>query len=267
MPFKLLKRWPEILEQFTTGDIYNETASLYLKRDALLHKGIEKSLVDKASIKLLYEELVFNIAYSFYPCTVDEAVEFAANAFMADYLNEGTKSHLNTCVGTFLPPHLESKVWGWSWRKKVWSKFCSLKGTGANSHTYWRRRYIEMGFRAPFYGATFFYGGLENEKPGYSDVVVRVGVNLDGIHVINDKLNEVVLTLPYDEFTFNSFQGRQQEDSFVIEYEPHEGKVSSGSKETMVIWSAQSNMIDTLVMRNLEVRYTGQTTLMNSLKK
>ena len=58
MPFKLVKRWPEILEQFTTGDIYDETASLYLKRDALLHKNIEKNITDKPSIKLLYEELV-----------------------------------------------------------------------------------------------------------------------------------------------------------------------------------------------------------------
>lgn len=53
----------------------------------------------------------------------------------------------------------------------------------------------------PFYGATFFYGYVEpaeskgivvRERP---DELVRVGVNLDGIHVIKEKTNEVTTFL------------------------------------------------------------------------
>ena len=36
--------------------------------------------------------------------------------------------------------------------------------------------------------------------------VVRVGVNLDGIHVIDDKINECLLSLPYDQFHYNSYE-------------------------------------------------------------
>lgn len=49
----------------------------------------------------------------------------------------------------------------------------------------------------PFYGATFFYGYVEpSESKGIvvrerPDELVRVGVNLDGIHVIKEKTNEV----------------------------------------------------------------------------
>ena len=60
-----------------------------------------------------------------------------------------------------------------------------------------------LGWASPVYGSTFFYGGLEADKPGHPDRLVRVGINLDGVHVLDDSKNEVLLSLRYDEFTYN----------------------------------------------------------------
>jgi len=247
LPFKVMKKWSEILESFATGDIYSEVPTLYLKRDALLHPGIERKLKDPKTIELLFDELAHNIAYSFYPVTLDEAVHLAAKALRADRLDMAKKGDIRNCIGCYLPPHLERKVWGWTWRKKVWAAYKDvLKQEPALDATSCRQQYLEIGFTAGYYGATFFYGGLEHEKPGMPDKVVRIGVNLDGIHVIEDRNNDLLLSLPYDEFHYNSYESVDEDDSFLIEYE------ADGEKQSMVIWGPQSNIVDTLVTAHIE---------------
>jgi len=235
------------LESFDSGDIYSEVPTLYLKRNALLHPGIERKLKDPKTIELLFDELAHNIAYSFYPVTLDEAVHLAAKALRAERLDMAKKGDVRNCIGCYLPPHLERKVWGWTWRKKVWAAYTDiLKMEPALDATSCRQQYLEVGFTAGYYGATFFYGGLEHEKPGMPDKVVRIGVNLDGIHVIEDRNNELLLSLPYDEFHYNSYESVDEDDSFLIEYQ------SDGEKQSMVVWGPQSNIVDTLVTAHIE---------------
>ena len=151
-------------------------------------------------------------------------------------------------TGCFLPPHLEKKIWGWTWRRKVWQAYSQLcKKEPSLDQLSCMQSYLEVrpcpswvasffvlldtlllaahgdlhrcppirekerekihrkhpactlfcpltfslslsfcvcvsvscafccllqiGFQAPFYGATFFYGGLEHEKPGRPDKV------------------------------------------------------------------------------------------------
>ena len=38
------------------------------------------------------------------------------------------------------------------------------------------------------------------------DHVVKVGVNLDGIHVIDDHTREIRLSMGFDEFSYNSYE-------------------------------------------------------------
>jgi hypothetical protein len=65
--------------------------------------------------------------------------------------------------------------------------------------------------------------------------MIRVGVNLDGVHVIDDDGNFIRLSLGYDEFTYNSYESQDDEDCFLIEYDAADGS----GKAQMVIWSPQ----------------------------
>ena len=50
---------------------------LYFKRDAAVHQGIERQIHDPIVIKLLFDEMSFNVLYSLYPCEVDDAAYLA----------------------------------------------------------------------------------------------------------------------------------------------------------------------------------------------
>jgi hypothetical protein len=94
------------------------------------------------------------------------------------------------------------------------------------------------------YGSVFFFGSIEQpkgakkwilrdagEKVGFSfsfpacvqystqqvsfplPQPVRVGVNFDGIHVINDEKHNILLSLPYDAFSYNTYQN---EETYVL---------------------------------------------------
>ena len=71
---------------------------------------------------------------------------------------------------------------------------------------------------------------------------------MDGVHVIDDRTNTLRLSLGYDEFSYNSYESVDEDDSFLIEYEGIDKK-----KHHMVVWSPQSNMMDNLVTRHIQV--------------
>lgn len=247
LPFKILKKWHDILESLATGDTYSEEPTMYWKRDALTHQAMEKKVVSPLATRLLYDELAFNVSYSFYPATLAEAVNMAAIALKVAKADKGSKSDVSDVFGCSMPPHLESGTWGWRWRRKVWKAYTAIAKVEGDKKA-WREKYLGTGRKWNYYGATFFYGGLEHEVPGNPDHIVRVGINLDGVHVVDDHTNTVRLSLGYDEFSYNSYESADEDDSFLIEYEGTDKK-----KHHMIVWSPQANMMDNLVTRYIEV--------------
>jgi hypothetical protein len=118
-----------------------------------------------------------------------------------------------------------------------------------------------------YYGAVFFQGEIEypenktlwRETP---NEVVRVGVNLEGIHIINDKDNTVKLSLPYGKLRYNSQEDPEDGDGcFIVEFSlddaphlaPKKSKSSDVSRtQTLTIWTRQAAMIDALATRYLD---------------
>eukprot|EP00039_Didymoeca_costata_P030069 m.27753 g.27753 ORF g.27753 m.27753 type:complete len:409 (+) comp7931_c0_seq1:146-1372(+) len=245
LPFKVIKKWPDILESFSSGDTFSEQPGLYLKRDAMVDINREKEMTNPITLKLLCDELAFNMAYSFYPILLPDAVEFAALALRAEHNDSASKGDIRNTIGSFLPPHLERKTFGWTWRRNVWKAYQRVVGSADQLSC--QLRYLEAGFALQVYGSTFFYGGLEHEKPGMPDEVVRIGVNSEGIHVILDRTNVLSLSRRYNQFSYNSYESAEDGDSFLIEYDN-----GTEGKKQMVIWSSQAAMIDTLVTRFIE---------------
>ena len=170
LPFKILKKWHDILESLATGDTYSEEPTMYWKRDALTHQAMEKKVVSPLATRLLYDELAFNVSYSFYPATLAEAVNMAAIALKVAKADKGSKSDVSDVFGCSMPPHLESGTWGWRWRRKVWKAYTAIAKVEGDKKA-WREKYLGTGRKWNYYGATFFYGGLEHEVPGNPDHV------------------------------------------------------------------------------------------------
>ena len=173
LPFKILKKWHDILESLATGDTYSEEPTMYWKKDAMTHQALEKRVTGPLASRLLFDELAFNVSYSFYPTTLAEAVNMAALALKVAKAEKGVKSDISNVFGCSMPPHLESGTWGWSWRRKVWKAYNAIAKEDGDKNT-WRQRYLTTGRKWNYYGATFFYGGLEHEVPGNPDHVCHV---------------------------------------------------------------------------------------------
>eukprot|EP00041_Stephanoeca_diplocostata_P015654 m.299452 g.299452 ORF g.299452 m.299452 type:complete len:481 (-) comp20112_c0_seq2:220-1662(-) len=270
-PFKIVKRWPELLSLFAkNANPEAEVAMLYLKRRETVHQGMERDYKDPQIVELLFDEMTFNIVYSFYPCDLEDAVLLAAIHLRMECGRGATitKDDFLDCEGAQLPDHLTRKISQKKWRKAV-MEACE-HGQQFHSKIEYHMAYLKYGRHWPYYGAVFFYGYVEpdetkavvlRERP---DVLVRVGVNLDGIHVISEKTNEMMLSLGYDELQYNSYDGDSgaSEPSFLIEYtdagaagadgqEHHYGQ-PVGTKKQLVVWTAQAGMIDALVSRYIE---------------
>jgi hypothetical protein len=132
---------------------------------------------------------------------MDEAARLAAIhlALICEPGPEPTKDDVADCEGCQLPDHLRRKTTSKKWRKAVVDAYHDLRDQSPSAgEVELMLMYLKYGRAWPFYGSTFFYGYVEQpeakgivfrERP---DELVRVGVNLDGIHVIKEKSNEVI---------------------------------------------------------------------------
>ena len=126
---------------------------------------------------------------------------------------------------------------------------------------------VQCGWAWSYYGAVFFQGEIEypEEKTIWRETpneIVRIGVNLEGIHIINDKTNTVKLSLPYDKLRYNSQEDPEDGDScFIVEFSiadaphlaPKKSKQAVASPtHTLTIWTRQAAMIDALASRYID---------------
>jgi hypothetical protein len=263
-PCEIVETWQDVLGKLAKNTVHTQSAfnsegvthmeeqpTLYLKRDGLVHQALEKKVESELALQLLCDQLTFDVLYSFYPSTVAEAVDLAAVALKMTKGSAAEKADLKVVPGCGIPTHLEGIHWQWTWRRKVWKAFLKLQSLPGDGTTKWKKEYLALGHKWAYYGAPCYYGGIEADVPGLPDNGVRVGVNLDGIHVIDDHDNELILSLGFNQFTFNSYGGSfgsAKEDSFVIEY-----KTEKGMPEDMVIWGPQAGLIDSLVTGYIRV--------------
>eukprot|EP00051_Salpingoeca_urceolata_P035598 m.30541 g.30541 ORF g.30541 m.30541 type:complete len:419 (-) comp9476_c0_seq1:87-1343(-) len=255
LPFRVMKKWPELLETYSNSDPHGEIPAVYIRRSAHVTPMMEKRIKDPVAVKLLFGEMTFNIIYSLYPCTLEDAVYLAAIHLQLEKGRKANKKDVLKIEGCCVPPHLEP-IREKTWIKHVLDARAKLP-IEQDEERLLHHLYLERGWEWSVYSSTFFFGEIEADDSGTilqerPDLVVRVGVNLDGIHVIEDKKNTIKLSLPYHELRYNSFEDPESgEASFVIEYEEEDEEQNTVSAK-MVIWTAQAAMIDNLVTQFVE---------------
>lgn len=118
----------------------------------------------KTDVEELVQEMTFNVVYSFYPCTLDEAARLAAIHLAIDVASASTsptpcKDDVAESEGCQCPDHLRKKTSSRKWRKAVLEAYdmLQLEASGATDIEL-MLKYIKSGRLWGYYGATFFYG-------------------------------------------------------------------------------------------------------------
>ena len=119
---------------------------------------------------------------------------------------------------------------------------------------------LQYGWRWSYYGAVFFSAEIE---PGETTVwreipneAIRIGVNLEGIHIVGEKKNDVKLSLNFEKLRYNSWEDSSDGDScFMVEFDvvdapqlaPKRGKkdppLAPDAKHTITAWTRQVSQI------------------------
>ena len=86
---------------------------------------------------------------------------------------------------------------------------------------------------------------------------VSVGVSIHGVHVIGCNKHNIILSLPFSKFSFNSYPNDTSGDSFVITFDVADAPAckyatpttAQESQRSLVVWTQQAAMLDVLVTR------------------
>eukprot|EP00122_Pirum_gemmata_P008393 Pgem_evm1s7736 len=233
-PFMVLKNYPEISLKYTRRPIkQNLTPRIEYRRNPFVSKYAERSITDPCAIKLLYDQCRTMIMTSMYPINDIDAAQLAGldmqlifgdydcNFYDEEYLSDNALLEL-------------------------------IPGTLKNRHSVkeWRELYCNQ---FDFYGCTFFYGRVCFEvnvkKKGViaSSLgdVMRIGVNSEGIFIMDHYKNE--LRLQFDFYEIN-WQYSDADKLLYIEF----GNL--GAHNSVLFVSAQGEILESMILRFMEMR-------------
>lgn len=120
---------------------------------------------------------------------------------------------------------------------------------------------MEYCWNFSFYGSVFFRGQIERPSSsllsnilGNSDLPVRVAINRECVHVIDDNKNDILLSLAFEELSwdYTPAPALQPEcmDTFWLEFDAPDapdGSSDPTEAQRLQIFSKQAEMMDAMV--------------------
>jgi len=189
---------------------------------SVLPLEIEKIHTDPGAIHLFYIQAVYNVIHSNYPCTIETAVELGGIQLQLTigdrnpeiqkigYLKDGA-------LEKYIPEHLLFKRKSEEWEQSLFDAQDQHKGKDQNAL---RLDYLTIVREWKYYGSTFFMAeAIPVEGVFFSQEFggkVRIGVNQNGIHII-DPLQMKIVSHPLD--TIGKFDAIQRKFFFEVQTE------------------------------------------------
>ncbi|KAK3749498.1 hypothetical protein QZH41_013476, partial [Actinostola sp. cb2023] len=268
VPYKLRKVWPELLKKFTNASneaIEIDEPILCYQRNSFYSLPEEKKITDNGSIRRLYEEAKFNVLSGLYPVTKQESIKLGGvlAAIQNGKFNENIhrlgffKDKLIECL-----PISACKV-GWlhnrsarnALEQQLLDSYREASATSSGLPGFYKL-FLEYSWNLPYYGSVFFTGQTEQRTSmfssilGKSDLPVKVGLNREKIHIIDENKNEVLLSLGFDELSWDYTPADEDNhdcmDTFWVEFDSKEDDGTT-SVQRLQIFSKQAVMIDAMV--------------------
>ncbi|XP_048586316.1 FERM domain-containing protein 8 isoform X2 [Nematostella vectensis] len=268
VPYKLRKVWPELLKKFTNANIEaveKDEPILCYKRNSFFPLAEEKKITDENMIRRLFEEAKFNVLTGRYPVDNERALKLGGIVALIEHGKFIEKDHhvgfFKGKLGEYLPATLTCKQ-HWTFRgrqprnlveQQLVDSYKEICNTTDLQRAY--KLFLKECWQLSFYGSVFFMG--QTERPysmissilGRSDLPVRVGINRDMIHIIDDHRNEILLSLSFDELSWDYTPAEEHDedclDTFWLEFDSKDnGKTKV---QRLQIFSKQAIMMDAMV--------------------
>eukprot|EP01134_Creolimax_fragrantissima_P002306 CFRG2306T1 len=249
-PYKVRKQWPEIMFTFTRRPYDVPCIPRFeFRKNPFLTKTAETSIEDPAFIILLYTECRYNVISCLYPCSVKEAAQLAGldvQLAFGDYnpnINPDifySEARVKECISRSLVGKLKISEW-----VELISK--AHRHHAGRDPVLIHRLYLNLCRQWSHYGCTWFYGRVCNETKEViaqdtPTELIRIGVNYDGIHLINHITNTIIVYVPLDQL---AWYASELDKLLYIEY-------GDPKKPTpMSIITPQARIVETMILRFL----------------
>uniref|UniRef100_A0A671FJX5 KRIT1 ankyrin repeat containing n=1 Tax=Rhinolophus ferrumequinum TaxID=59479 RepID=A0A671FJX5_RHIFE len=207
-PLQHVRDWPEILAELTNLDPQRETPQLFLRRDVRLPLEVEKKIEDPLAILILFDEARYNLLKGFYTAPDAKLITLASLLLQIVYGNYESKKHkqgfLNEENLKSIVPITKLKSKAPHWTNRILHEYKTLsssEGVSKEMH-HLQRMFLQNCWEIPTYGAAFFTGQIftKASPSNHKVILVYVGVNIKGLHLLNMETKALLISLKYGCF-------------------------------------------------------------------
>nr|KAF6281647.1 FERM domain containing 8 [Pipistrellus kuhlii] len=257
--------------------------SLQFRRNVFFPKRRELQIHDEEVLRLLYEEAKANVLAARYPCDAEDCEALGALVCRLQLgpfqPGQPTACAVREKLDSFLPAHLCKRGHG---------LFAALRGRGAKAGTSeqgllsaYRRvkegsgdsereaplrthyqAYLAKCHELPYYGCAFFHG--EVDKPAQSFLhrggrkPVTVAINLEGVHVIDNREKHVLLGLRFQELSWDHTSPEEEESVLWLEFDGN--NEGTPVNKLLKIYSKQAELMSSLIEYCIELSQASEPT-------
>lgn len=230
-PFQILQQWDQLCALYTDAkcdEIRDSEPVLMVQRDVFYPKDQEVFVTDQQMLCLLYHEAKFNVVQGRFALYMEDYHRLAGlqalihlgkyspqTHVLADYRANlvqfypehmytkerflffaKAKAHAQDCEEMFMDAH-----------RKVSDEYVELDVDKSLSILY--RKYLEICWSYPFYGAAFFTGQIETPTSRLKklilpppDTEVWVAINTDCVTIIDREKCDQLLSIPFSQLSW-----------------------------------------------------------------
>ncbi|KNC73856.1 hypothetical protein SARC_13586, partial [Sphaeroforma arctica JP610] len=257
-PYRVRKQWQEIMYTFTRRPKDVPCAPRFeFRKNCFLTKEAEMAMEDPAFNILLYTEARYNVISCLYPCTETDAVQLAgidAQLAFGDCDTSIAPEDMfhNGLIKQIIPRFLIARKSTEEWAKLLRKTHAHHAGRRSEEL---QALYINYCRQWGHYGSTWFYGRACNEAKEVIEQdapteLIRIGVNYEGIHLINHVTNSVMITSHLDQI---AWYASELDKLLYIEH----GNPDKPRKISII--TPQARIIETMILRFLALARPGDT--------
>eukprot|EP00731_Ephydatia_muelleri_P031926 Em0023g433a len=206
-PLKIMTSWGDLLKEYCNGQV-DEVPSLYLRRNIFYPVENEKSVSDAIALGFLYANALKLILSGYYPCSEDDALYLAGLTMQLEYGDHSPEIHrlgfLKDKLEHILPASMVSSKRRVEYERKVLVQHSEISQLQVVDSLQLEVIYLTHCWQWPYYGASFYEGTLNAKMSKVpkqklkANQPVLVGVNSQGLHLLNSENNVLLCSVPHD---------------------------------------------------------------------
>ncbi|KAL6071844.1 hypothetical protein QOT17_006017 [Balamuthia mandrillaris] len=196
---------------------------LKFRTTAILPLSVERNIKDPMAVYLFYTQAVYNVIHSNYPCEPDLAVELAGLQLQRTVGDHNPEMHVegylmnDKNLNLYVPHHLVSKLNTQECEAMILEKHKQCSG---KDPFIVELLYLQRVRQWKYYGSTFFIADYTPDTTSFFEHPfqgeVRVGVNMEGLHVIDPR------QMKTKTYGFREIKVWTSGDKFLTFVTPHE---------------------------------------------